>query len=170
MNLFFIAASDMDVIIGIIAVVGWILAQIFGKKKADTPPQAGSPPEAGAPVDPGEELRRFFEEIEKKVKPPTLPQPVAPPPLHQKTHREKSSRRSHEQRQETLSSQKQPQYSAAEAAQVFQAERVASFASSRTLARPAAPLAMPELRNSITLRKFIIANEILGKPIALRQS
>lgn len=169
MNLVFIAASDMDVIIGIIAVVGWILAQIFGKKKADSPPPGESPPEAGAPVDPGEELRRFFEEIEKKVKPPTLPQPVAPPPLQQKPHREKSSRQSHEQRHETLSSQTHPAEPAAEAAQVFQAERVASFASSRTLARPA-PSAMPELRNSITLRKFIIANEILGKPIALRQS
>jgi len=169
MNLFFIAASDMDVIIGIIAVVGWILAQIFGKKKADTTPQAESPPEAGGPVDPGDELRRFFEEIEKKVKPPALPHPVAPPPPQQKTHREKSSRRSHEQRQETLSSQKQPQYSALEAAQVFQAGVVSSPARSPALARPAATLAMPELRNSITLRKFIIANEILGKPIALRQ-
>lgn len=159
----------MDVIIGIIAVVGWILAQIFGKKKADSPPPGEGPPEAGTPIDPGDELRKFFEEIEKKVQPPSLPQPVSPPPIQHKPHREKTSRRSHEQRQETLSSQHQPHYSAAEAAQVFQAGWGTPPVPSRGMSRPALPSTLPELRNPLSLRKFIIANEILGKPIALRQ-
>ena len=167
MNLFPLAASDMDVIIGIIAVVGWILAQIFGKKKVDPSNPEGSTPETGSSPDPRDELRKFFAELENAAKPPA-PQPVAPPPLQPRAHKEKVVRRNQEPRAEPLSSQNRPVYSAVESAQVFQG--MGSRPSvSRSLPKPIPTPAMPELRDPLALRKFIIANEILGKPLALRQ-
>ena len=168
MSSFFIAASDMDVIIGIIAVVGWILAQVFGKKKGDSPSQEESPPVAGTSLDPRDELRKFFEDLEKTAKPPPPPQPVAPPPVPHPPHREKPVRRSPEPRAETLSSQKRPAYSAAESALAFTG-RLTPPGLSPALATPIHPPVFPELRNPLALRKYIVANEILGKPIALRQ-
>jgi hypothetical protein len=168
MSSFFIAASDMDVIIGIIAVVGWILAQVFGKKKGDSPSQEESPPVAGPSLDPRDELRKFFEDLEKTAKPQAPPQPVAPPPLQHPPHREKPVRRSPEPRSETLSSQNRPAYSAAESALAF-TERVTPPGLSPALVTPVRPPVFPELRDPLALRKYIVANEILGKPIALRQ-
>ncbi|MEI8140158.1 MAG: hypothetical protein WCI03_09860 [bacterium] len=170
MNLFLIAASDMDVIIGIIAVIGWILAQIFGRKKGDPSRQEGSPSESSPPLDPQDELRKFFEGLEEKVKPPAPPQrPVAPPPLHQKTHREKSVRRSHEPQMETLSSQIRGENQMLESVTAFQATVVQPALTQGWNKPTRCTSAMPELHNPTTLRKFIIANEILGKPVALRQ-
>ena len=168
MNLFPIAASDMDVIIGIIAIVGWILSQIFSKKKADPSQTEGSAPEAGAPIDPRDELKKFFAELEKAANPQPPPPPVTPPPLPKKGHKEKPSRRTPESRTETLASLHRPAFPATESTQGFQAAITPSFISP-VLVKSALPMAMPELRNPAALRKFIIANEILGKPIALRQ-
>ena len=72
-------AADMDVIIGVIAVVGWILAQIFGKKKGDPSQQEESPPPTGTTLDPRDELRKFFEELEKSAKPQAPPPPLPLP-------------------------------------------------------------------------------------------
>lgn len=169
MTLFPIAASDMDLIIGIIAVVGWVVAQLFSKKKSASPHQEESPPESGAPIDPRAELRKFFDELEKTAKQPTAPRPVAPTPPPHKQHKEKAARRSHEPRMETLSSQSRPAYPASESARVFTGiDAPVTF--TRTLPIPAHGASMPELRNPVALRKLIIANEILGKPIALRQN
>jgi hypothetical protein len=169
MNLFLIAASDLDVIIGIIAVVGWILAQIFGRKKGDPSSQEGSPADSSTPIDPQDELRKFFEGLEEKVKAPAPQRPVAPPPLQQKTHKEKSVRRSHEPQTETLSSQLRAEYQVPVSITAFQAA-VEQPALTQGGGKPTrCTSAMPELHNPVTLRKFIIANEILGKPIALRQ-
>lgn len=168
MNHFFIAASEMDVIIGIIAVVGWILAQIFSKKKVDSSSQEESTPESGAPIDPRDELRKFFAELEKSATPHPPPQPVVQPPVLKKVQRDKPARRDHETRQETLSSQNRPVYSAAESAQVFQETPMRAAIPHATRSHTHSS-AMPDLRNPIALRKLIIANEILGKPIALRQ-
>ena len=161
MRPFFIAATDTDVIIGVIAVVAWILSQIFSKKKGEPSQQEGPSPEAGPTIDPRDELRKFFDELEKAAKPQPPPQPAAPPPIHIKKHREKPARPLPEPRKETLSSQTRPIFSAVESAPVFQ-EKI--FVST-----PAHTPVLPELRNPIALRKFIIATEILGKPVALRQ-
>ncbi|MEI6564660.1 MAG: hypothetical protein WCO42_10190 [bacterium] len=163
MDLFPIAASDMDVVIGIIAVVGWVLAQIFGKKKADPSPPEGSTPDSVPSLDPRDELRKFFDELEK-----TAPPPVAPPPLQQKSPREKTVRRVTESRGETLSSQRRPITLPDESSQACPA-MIEPLLSSRTTVRSDPPATMPELRNPAALRKFIIVNEILGKPIALQQ-
>jgi len=166
MNLFSIAASDMDVIIGVIAVVGWILSQILSKKKIDPSQQEGSTPEAGTSTDPREELRKFFEDLEKTNKSPAPQPPAVPPapPPHHRTHKEKFARRIHEPRIETLSIQQSLAVSTTEASPAFQ-----GMVTPKPLATPTHPMAMPELRNPTTLRKFMIANEILGKPVALRQ-
>lgn len=168
MNLFSIAASDMDVIIGIIAIVGWILSQIFSKKKTGPSQAEGSAPEAGAPIDPRDELKKFFAELEKASNPQPTPPPIAPPPLQKKVQRDKPAHRNSESRTETLSSKHRPAFSATESTRGFQPVATPAFVST-TLAKPLQPLAMPELRNPHSLRKFIIVNEILGKPIALRQ-
>jgi len=168
MNLFPIAASDMDVIIGIIAVVGWILSQIFGKKKVDPSHPEGSTPDSGPALDPRDELRKFFDELEKTAPPAAAPPPVAPPPLQQKLPRENAVRRTMESRGETLSSQQRPIASPVESRQAYPV-MIEPLFSSRTTGRPTYPATRPELRNPAALRKFIIVNEILGKPIALRQ-
>ena len=64
MNFLPIAASDMDVIIGIIALIGWIAAQVMGKMKGGDK-TAPPPGDTAAPTDPQDELRKFFEEMEK---------------------------------------------------------------------------------------------------------
>lgn len=163
MNAFFIAASDMDMIIGIIAVVGWILAQIFGRKKGDPSRQEESPPQPGTTLDPRDELRKFFEELEKSAK----PQPLPPPVLQPKVRREKPVSRSPEPRQETLPAQSRPAYSAAESAQAF--TRMGTVPSHPpAMASATLPSTLPGLRDPQALRKYIVATEILGKPIALR--
>ncbi len=69
-----IASSDFDILIGVIAAIGWVVMQIMGKAaKRKTPPSnrlAGGvrpepPPADSGPVsDPAEELRRFFQRLE----------------------------------------------------------------------------------------------------------
>lgn len=167
MNAFFIAASDMDVIIGIIAVVGWILSQIFSKKKGGPSQQEESPPQPGTTLDPRDELRKFFEELEKSAKPQPLPPPVPPPVLQPKVRREKPVSRSPEPRPETLPAQSRPAYSAAESAQAF--TRMGTVPSHPpAMASASLPPTLPGLREPHALRKYIVATEILGKPIALR--
>ena len=158
----------MDLIIGIIAVVGWVLAQILSKKKGGSSQQEESQSGSGTPNDPRDELRKFFDELEKTAKQPIAPLPVAPPPPPPKQHQEKPTRRSYEPRTETLSSQNRPAYPASESARIYM-EKVTPATFFHPIPSHVSSPAMPELRNPASLRKFIIASELLGKPIALRQ-
>lgn len=171
MGLFFIAASDLDMIIGIIAVVGWIIAQLFGKKKTEGSPQEPSAPDAPPSLDPRDELRKFFDELEKANKPAESSRPTAmPPPLQQAPPREKPVRRVHvhEPRVESFSPSPRPDYTALATPLTFQvAHETAPSSRAAVVERIQSP-AMPELRQPGALRKFIMANEVLGKPVALR--
>lgn len=171
MGLFFIAASDLDMIIGIIAVVGWILAQIFGKKKTDDAPQEPSPPGEHPSRDPRDELRKFFDELEKATKPPEESRPPAmPPPLQQAPPRKKPARQVHVHgpRVETFTPQARPDYATLATPLTFQAAQEAASSSPAAVVGRIHSPAMPELRHPRALRKFIMANEILAKPVALR--
>ncbi len=162
MNPFFIAATDTDLIIGVIAVVAWIISQLFSKKIEDPSQQEGPTSEPGPSIDPRDELRKFFDELEKAAKPQPPPQPVVPPPVTVKKIREKPVRPMPEVRKETLSAQARPTCPVVNPEPLFQ-EKI-------TVAAPIHIPVLPELRNPIALRKFIIANEVLGKPVALRQT
>jgi hypothetical protein len=79
-----IAAANFDAVIGIIAVVVWLIMQGLSKRgKANTPPPP--PPSSGnGDQAPQDDLRRFFEELEKGLSrqapaptPPEIPPPVA---------------------------------------------------------------------------------------------
>lgn len=171
MGLFFIAASDLDMIIGIIAVVGWILAQIFGKKKADDSPQGPVSPDSSPSLDPRDELRKFFDELEKVNKPQeTGRTAVPPPPLQQAPPRERPVRRiqASEPRVATITHQPQPDYTTFNTPLAFHAMQEAIPSVPAIVVKPTQSPIMPELRHPRSLRKFIIANEILGKPVALR--
>lgn len=172
MTLWPIAASDMDVIIGIIAVIGWILAQVLGRKKGNGPSEQ-APPDSGAPVDPQDELRKFFEEMEKTLKPQPepVPQPAPPPPpvrvkpskRHRQVHREEPPP------VDVGPSLKAPVESAAQASVAFMqaAQKMTEASVVPSLAYPA--LVRPEeLKDPATLRKMVVAMEVLGKPVALR--
>ncbi len=168
MNPFIIAASEYNVI-GIIAFVAWILFQLFGNKKGGPSHQEGASPETGSPADPRDELRKFFEELEKSTTTIEEPQrPVTPPPLRQTPPREPPPRRLPETRIEARPTQVRPTYAAPDAAYTLPELPVPSTLS-KSRAKPHQPSTMPELHNPVALRKFIVATEILGKPIALRQ-
>lgn len=171
MNFLPIAASDMDMIIGIIAVIGWIVAQVMGKRKAgektETPPG-----ETVAPATPQDELRKFFEEMEKTLKPAEQPKTVPPPPLPIPRHPAKPRRErpvaEHIHTVESVSAYPQPLQSAQEAARVFMraAERAAAVPTIPTVPKPT--LVLAGFQDRTALRKMIVTMEVLGKPVALR--
>ncbi len=164
MNLFTIAASDMDVIIGIIAVVGWVLAQIFSKKK-NAPTQQEEPhPESGVPLDPREELRKFFEGLDKPAKPA-----MAPPAFEQKPYQEAPKHRAYKSKTRTLSAQDRANDGASESVLILPEGVALATATVPLLIKHPRLSSIPELQSPIALRNFIVMNEILGKPIALRQ-
>lgn len=87
-----IAVTDFDTIIGVIAVVAWLILQAVAKSRKNDRSASPPPPppgQAGEPVSPQDDLRRFFEELEKNLnqssrpaapaQPPGLP-PAIPPP------------------------------------------------------------------------------------------
>lgn len=174
MNFLPIAASDLDMIIGIIAVIGWIVAQVIGKMKGGDK-TAPPPGESNSPnADPQDELRKFFEEMEKTLKPQPEPKPVVvpPPPL----------RRVNAPRPEPVVAPARVRV--AEPAIAWEApvnraevaagmlmkvtERLATQSAPRTSTHPDL---LPEgLRDPKALRKMIVTMEVLGKPVALRQT
>lgn len=174
MTLFPIAATDMDVIIGIIAVIGWILAQVLGRKKEGTPSER-PPDSTTAPADPQEELRKFFEEMERSLKPPPPPEPepARPPPLPASPPRR---RRAPAPQPVAMAAApvaevlEPPVRAAAEAAQAFiHATTVATArAGVAPSLPPQSPLMLEGLHNPAALRTMIVAMEVLGKPVALR--
>ncbi len=176
MNFLPIAASDMDMIIGIIAVIGWIVAQVMGKKKAGdkTEPVPG---ETVAPDNPQDELRKFFEEMEKTLKPAEQPRTVPPPPLpspplqtkplQAKPRRERPVA-VHTHTVESVPAYPSPLESAQEAARVFMraAERAAAVPTIPKVPKPT--LVLEGFHDRVALRKMIVTMEVLGKPVALR--
>lgn len=178
MNFLPIAASDMDMVIGIIAVIGWIVAQILAKLKGGdktAPPPGEAPTPTAAPQD---ELRKFFEEMEKTLKPQEEPKPVQipVPPPPRPTHR--PSRTQHEhvthsvrvQTAEPAFVRETPSQTAEEAARVFMkaVERATTVPALPPLPQP--PLIPEGLRDPQALRKMIVTMEVLGKPVALRSA
>lgn len=181
MNLLPIAASNGDLIIGVIAVVIWIATQIAGRKK----PGEQNPEQTPGPVaNPQDELKKFFEEMEKNLKgepeaPPPLPKPVQvrptlapakrPPPPIPSQHPERAVTwtKSVEPKPVPVMAMA-PVRTAEESARVFlrEAKSVRAAAIPTPVFAPS-PL-IPELRDRVALRKAIVAMEILGKPVALR--
>lgn len=169
MNLLFIAASDMDMIIGIIAVIVWIVSQLFGKKKVDSSSPEESTPESATPADPRDELRRFFEELEKSTKPRESQSPASPPPLHPKPTRETPARRLPALTvAPPPSPPPAPEYRVTDTPWTPPDSPLSALPA--TIVKPQTISSIPELRDTKALRKFIIANEILGKPVALKQA
>ena len=171
MNFFPIAATDMDMVIGIIAVATWILAQIFGRKKSDTPPD--SPSQApGLPTDPQDELRKFFEDMARGGSPeprPAAPHPPLPPPrTHVHVKREKAWIRV----PEPSPAQDVPVLTAREAAPAFMDPGIPIPATVPvvTSTLPPRPPVIEGIQDPLALRKMIITMEVLGKPVALRQT
>lgn len=181
MNFLPIAASSLDTIIGIVAVIGWILIQVLGRKKNGESGDA-PPPSDPSGNDPQDELRKFFEEMEKTLKPeppkpvsaPSTPPPLVPPPLvrNVRPKREPNTVQAHNSRMEPSTLEERPLKSAEEAAQAF----MKTVSRAATIPRMAIPEVQPgyivpdELRDPVTLRKMIVTMEVLGKPVALRTS
>lgn len=162
-------------VIGIIAVIGWIVAQVLGKMKGGNK-TAPPPGETTTPTsDPQDELRKFFEEMERNLKPQPEPKqvvvPPPPPPVrpaYKKHEHVAAPVRVHAA--EPAVYRDVPEKSAEEAAREFMRgmERAARVPVART--HPQSSL-MPEgLRDPQALRKMIVTMEVLGKPVALRQA
>jgi len=175
LNLFPIAASDMDVIIGIIAVVGWILSQVMGRKKGGDPsaPPDGEPTPSENPQD---ELRKFFEEMGKTVKPQAEVKPPPPPPpvptrAHTQQKRERPIPRIRKQEEPKPREMMRPAPVVMAEPGIFsEPEIVPRFAlpATATSSSNKISMLMPEIQDPVALRKMIITLEVLGKPVALR--
>lgn len=172
MNFLPIAASDINVIMGIIAVIGWILSQVMSRKKTGSP--SDHPPSETTPPDgPQDELRKFFEEMEKTLKPvETPPQaPPPPPPLLTRPHvqpkRERPPRRFPTlPDQPPAPSQPLPAFTASAASTLGP---VVTSSTVPTVTRLPSAVSMTEgLTDPVALRKMIVSMEVLGKPVALR--
>ena len=166
-----IASSDMDVIIGIIAVVGWILSQVLSRKKGGDPtaPSHGEP--TPPPLDPQDELRRFFEEMKRSVSPPEEPvkKVVPPPPVMRaqpQPKRERPANRIRKQEEPRPSVLSTPAY-VSSSPMLNEPEPQFTLPVTLPTARSVS-LLMPEIRDPVALRKMIITMEVLGKPVALR--
>jgi len=170
-----IAASDMDMVIGVIAVIVWIASQVLARKKSGTAPGPESPTPIAEPQD---ELRKFFQEMEKTVKPREEPQPAAPPPppppqrsvVHPKRERPAHRTRTHEEPHAPPLIFTEPVF--ATPAPVFASPDTVPRLSVSAAVIPTSiysPMAA-ELHDPVALRKMIVTMEVLGKPIALRDS
>lgn len=80
---FHIVALSGDAVFGLVAVVVWIWVSVMSNRKKANP-QTPPPTAAGGPAeprDPQSELRKFFEALEKGITPPgEEPEPAATPP------------------------------------------------------------------------------------------
>ncbi len=195
-----IAVTDFDTIIGIIAVVAWLIIQAVAKsRKSDTsaPPPPPPPGRAGEPVSPQDDLRRFFEELEKNLnqqsQSPAPSQPAAPPPVPPSIPRPvkvQSAVRPH--RPARPAPQVRAPQPEAEPVPV-QSPITSNIAEPREFnwEMPHEPAAIPSFaiagvpgisgaipaaqprrprhfRSRETLRQWVVGSEILGKPVGLR--
>lgn len=193
-----IAALSFDAIIGIVAVVIWLIMQGAAKRGGPNAPRQPPPsePDVNDPMNPQDDLRRFFEELEKGIakqskpagaEPSEIPQP---PPIP--TTQPRPVTQAQLQRKPTI--RKQPaQVPAIPSRPVPVAAAVPAPApASRDFSWN---VQFPETKSSITtlrisddndsdrhneiskqlhsrqkLRQMIVSAEILGKPIALRRT
>lgn len=167
MGFFPIAASDMDMIIGIIAVIGWILAQVMGRKKDGGTPD-GSPPPSAPPTDPQDELRKFFEEMEKTLAPKVEPKPAVPPPVPAHQHRAPARKRA----PVVIETPVTPPALRAPVAARTEPPMIAPELTLSALPTSVLPVVHSRMTEGIgdpaTLRRMIVAMEVLGKPVALK--
>lgn len=157
-----IAAANVDLVMAIVAVVGWIIAQSLNRKQKppNRPPPVPPPAGQGEPISPNEELRRFFEGLERgltsRMETAETPGGGIPPPLPSRPARRGA-------KSVTLSS----------------VEPVAAPSMSEPAVTPhtvpaSLPLA-PHLKwtqgfgQRDHLRQMIVAAEVLGAPLALRR-
>lgn len=157
----------MDLIIGILAVVGWLVAQSVGKRGKASPPPV--PPASGKSHDPDDDLRKFFENLERGLtgqlnRPaPPIRAEAHPPPLQQPLERQPSRPEPFDPEQVTVPSVA-PVVDLAPAFTLSTAE-----AAERWKAPPLHPLAAG-FTDAGKLGQMIVATEVLGPPLALRQA
>ena len=196
MNLLPLAATNMDAVIGVIAVIAWIVVQALSRKtgKPNQSPRPAVPP-AGDSTNPQDELRKFFEDLEKglsgKVE-ETGPKETVPPPLPipgPSATMRPTSPRSFTQREQTAPAVPKvsvpvqsppPQRSEPVAQGVLrrapapQAQRPSQIPRSRAAQAecPAVPAQyrqfVEQIRNPIALRQMVIASEVLARPVGFR--
>jgi len=66
MNLLPLAVADMNAVIGVVAVIVWIVVQVLNKKAGGTnPPSRPMTPAAGDSTNPQDELKKFFSDLEQ---------------------------------------------------------------------------------------------------------
>jgi hypothetical protein len=173
-----IAAINMDMIIGIIAVVGWIIAQALSKKGNAAPPARPATTEPGRTLNPNDDLREFFENLEKGLSSQTgQPAQAAsptPPPLPVPAGSRHSAHRPRpvQRLRQTEASLPEPDRVyppepslaglAVVSPAIAQVETVQRWG--RAPHKWAAGFTNPD-----TLRQMIVANEVLGTPLALRK-
>lgn len=166
----------MDMIIGVIAVVVWIVSQVLSRKKDGTG-SPSAPGEPAPPSDPQEELRRFFEQIEKSTHPPVEVKPAEPPPLPPALPRVQAQLKRQHATHHVPHPAPLPAPPLPGAAPVLPLSAIPE-PSSLPLTVPqqgSAPVsvyspALLQLHDPIALRRMIVTMEVLGKPVALRQT
>lgn len=195
MNLLPVALANGDVIIGIIIAIFWIAAQLANRKAGkNAPPQPPSAP--GDPTNPQDEIRKFFEQLEKGLSgdqtqetaepPPPAPRPperptvmprppesrsVPPPPRVPAPAVVQVSRPAR-----TVLAEPQPSPAELELQRkqiLLALEREAALRAVRKSSSGTGPATRcgalgAQLRHPSSLRQMILASEILAKPVGLR--
>ena len=173
MNFLPIAASDMDVVICIIAVIGWILSLVVGRKKTGSPSEQ-PPTEAPPSANPQDELRKFFEEMEKTLKPAEAQPPTLPPPPPRSIRPPAQPKRERPPRRFPALPEQSPAPSSpltvftAPTPPTIELPIIASSTVPTVTRLPSAVSMTEGLHDPVTLRKMIVSMEVLGKPVALR--
>lgn len=171
MAVFTVAAVNMDLIIGIIAVIAWIIAQSAGSKKKQPPPGPPRLPSEGPgdALSPNEDLREFFRELERGLTgqveeqaEPSAP-PALPPPM---PHHRAARGRQAVARPAPAASRPAPVPPAAapEPAPPMSAARAYAL-------RPASSphRCIMGFGDRGALQRMIVASEVLAPPLALRK-
>jgi len=171
MGFFTIAVINSDLVIGIIAVIGWLIAQGLSKKSKVPPPQP--PPASSGPGEttrPTDDLHTFFENLERgltgQLEQPAPPAraDVRPPPLHHRPER-------HHVRIESLA---QPQAAERPAPALTPLPAIAApvFLAPQSAERwKGTPNKWAvAFSNPSNLKQMIVATEVLGAPLALRKT
>jgi hypothetical protein len=164
MSAFPIAVVDMDLVIGVVAVIVWLVVQAAGRKSKGGPPP---PAEPGEPMSPGDELRKFFENMEREAAGDAEESKPAPPPAPIPPRRAGSRpavRVQVQRRPEEVIEQPVPvPPSAPQPHSLVVAPPVELMRHHVPAHKWAKGYACPE-----NLRKMMVAREVLGPPLALR--
>ena len=183
--LLYIAASDLNVLIGIVAAVIWVIAQLVSrgsqKRPPAPPPPGGTMP--GEPVNPQDELRRFLATLTGETS-ETAPKEPTPPP---KPERPPPARRFPQQPTLAAQPRKIPRRPTPtpppRPAPMYQPIVQPVYAPPPVTAARGTPLPLvtpivaesearrelvSQFRKNMSLRQFVVASEVLGAPLALR--